>query len=232
MEIKLSNGEIIDIKKIGIFDLDQLVPATIGPFTYISEILGVEYDIEFDPRKFKVAPTLPEIKDGEKVVAYTPKWWQITEYNLYHAALTHETKKQEGIIKFYESVKEYIFTNCIKAVDRSKIKTTADWLAVYSAVLVEQLTLEKIAQTLNETFNATFQGVPILEALNGLEKGHGSVDTVKLWEIKLMTSLSLTELEYSLLSLEERSRKVCALFLDDIMAHLEAELQLKEIKKK
>ena len=230
MEIQLTSGDIVNVKKIGIFDLDELVPESLGKFTHKYEIMGIEYDMEFDPRKFEEAPERPMVT--EELIPQSDLWWKVQEYNLYHAALAHESKKQDQIIKFYDAVKDYILTTCISPSDKAKIKTAEDWKRIYEGSLVERLTMELIIETLDKTFHATFQGVPILEATKNLDKGHGSVDTVKLWEVKLMNTLNMTELEYSLLPVQERARKVCALFLDDIMGSLETDLKMKEAKKK
>jgi len=92
--------------------------------------------------------------------------------------------------------------------------------------------MEKIAEVLHKTYNAKFKGQPILEALSGLSKGSGEYNTIRLWENKLMVEMQLSEAEYSLLPLDERARKVCTLFIDDMMSYLEMEESRQKEKSK
>ena len=225
MEIELSTGKT-EIKRLSLFELDHLAPPHIGKFTYKDKILGVEYDFEFDISKYAEPPEKPE---GE-IMEGTDKYYQMVDYKLYQAALLHEKHRQEIIESYYEQVAKYILKHCIS--DPTLIVTEQDWIKVYNASLVEPLTMDKIAETLHKTYNATFEGEPVLDALAGLSKGSGEYNTIKLWENKLMVKMNLTELEYSLLPLDERARKVCTIFLDDMLSYLEMEKSRKDAEKK
>lgn len=226
-----SNGKEIEIKKLKIFDLDPFVPKRIGPYTEKITIAGEEHEAEFDIRKFKEPPEKVILEEGEKLTQYSEQWWQQHEYDLYQAALLHETNKQDTIIEFYEQIKDFVLKNCVKKEDLDKIETAEDWKLIYDSVLVEQLTMEIIAETLDSVFQAEFQGEPVLDALKRSKKGHGSINTIKQWEISLMNKLGISELDYSVMDVRERSRRVCSEFLPEIMSYLETELQMSESKK-
>lgn len=228
MEITLDSGKKVNVRKLGIFELDSLRPESVGVFTYEIEIMGVKYDAEFDINKIEVPPQKPETPEGE-ITKGSKEYDQLVDWKLYQAALLHEKRRQETIAHFYEAVTSYILNNCI---DHSEyIKTEHDWNTVYDHALTEPLTIDKIAEVLDKTYGAKFNGVPVLKALEGTQRGSGVYDSVRLWENKLMVEMQMTELEYSLLSLDERARKVCVLFLDDIMSYLEMDLMKKNDKK-
>jgi len=221
MKLKLSTGETT-ITRLTLFELDKLTPPNIGLFTYEVEVMGKVYDHEFDYNAFETPPEKPE---GE-VIKDSQEWYDLNDYNLYHAALLHEKRRQEATEKYYENVAKYILENCIE--DPSLIVTEKDWIKLYDSVMIEPLTMDVIAETLHKTYNATFEGIPILDALAGLSKGSGEYNTIRLWESKLMVEMNLREIEYSLIPVDERARMVCTIFLDDMMSYLEMEKSRKE----
>ncbi len=221
MKLKLSTGETT-ITRLTLFELDKLTPPNIGLFTYEVEVMGKVYDHEFDYSAFETPPEKPE---GE-VIKDSQEWYDLNDYNLYQAALLHEKRRQEATEKYYENVAKYILENCIE--DPSLIVTEKDWIKLYDSVMIEPLTRDVIAETLHKTYNATFEGIPILDALAGLSKGSGEYNTIRLWESKLMVEMNLREIEYSLIPVDERSRMVCTIYLDDMMSYLEMEKSRKE----
>ena len=221
MKLKLSTGETT-ITRLTLFELDKLTPPNVGLFTYEVTVMGKTYDHEFDYNAFETPPEKPE---GD-IIEESQEWYDLNDYNLYQAALLHEKRRQESTEKYYENVAKYILENCIE--DPSLIVTEKDWIKLYDSVMIEPLTMDVIAQTLHKTYNATFEGLPILDALSGLSKGSGEYNTIRLWESKLMVEMNLREIEYSLIPVEERARMVCTIFLDDMMSYLEMEKSRKD----
>lgn len=225
MEIELSTGKT-NIKKLALFELDDLTPESLGLFTYKTKVLDLEYEIEFNLAGYDEPPTRPT---GD-IEVNTQAWFDLNDYNLYHAAILHNKRREKTVEVYYERVAKHILAKCID--DVSLIVTEQDWVKVYDAALVKPLTMEKIAEVLHKTYNARFNDQPILEALAGLTKGSGEYNTIRLWENKLMVTMQLTETEYSLLPLDERARKVCTLFIDDMMSYLEMEQSRQKEKSK
>lgn len=224
MQVLLSDDKPIEVRRLGIFELDDLTPEPYPPFTYKFEILGETKEAIFDYRSFDEPPPYAE-KCEENDSNFDAYW----NYMMYQAALLYESKKMDHVAQFNELVAKYILEHCVDEPNR--IVEPEDWFKVYEAALVPQLTIEVIAKTLQKTYHAQFKGQDIFEALNDSKKGHGSYNQIKLWENKLMVEMQLNELDYSLLPLEERARKVCALFLPDVMSYLEIEEDRKHAEK-
>lgn len=229
----LSDGEPFTVRRLGIFELDEQRPTPLGPFVYNIMILGKSYDAVYDIHAWENPPVKPEIPE-HNIIPDSPEWHALNDWKLYQAGLLHEAKREAQINEFCNSVPKYILTHCCLS-DINRIVTDLDWMKVYEAVLVPQLTVEVLADTLKETYQAQFEGVDVLTALNNISSDSGgSYDTLRVWENDLMVKMRLTEIEYSMLPLKERARKVCALFLPDIMSNLELERRRKldEVKER
>lgn len=223
LNVTLSDKTTIPVKRLGIFELDNLTPEPIGYFTYkMKALTGNEYDVEFDPSLYDEPPTKPEQLESE-IEEGTPEWYQLMDWQLYQGAMLHEKKRRELVNEYKETVAKYILNRCVSENDQKLITTQEDWENVYNAALVPQLTIELLTETLNKTYNAEFLGKNVFEAMESLEKGTGHYNTLRLWENKLMIEMRMTEVEYAMLPLEERARKVCALFLEPIMSSLESD---------
>lgn len=223
IEIKLSSGTLFKVRQLGLFELDNIFPKSIGPFTYTMEILGKEYEAEFNLDSYEEPPKKPD-KPEREIQPNTLEHDQLLDWQLYQAGLLHNRKRVETTMQFYIEMKDYIIENaCLD--DPNLIVTTTDWQMVYDAAIVPQLTLDLIAATLNNTYSAKFNDQELLEALAKAKKGRGTYNVIKLWENKLMLEMNMTELEYAMIPLEERARKVCAMFLQDIMSFLEIDLE-------
>lgn len=227
-EIILSDGEPFEVRTLGIFELDELTPADLGPFTYkLKTVTGQEFDAEFKPENFPEPPKKPEVPENE-IEEGSAEYYDLLDWQLYQAATTHINKREEKLNQYYENVIDYILKNSVENPDR--IVTLEDWKKVYEAALVPPLTMDLIVEVLNKTYKATFKDKPIMEALKETKKGSGSYNMIRLWENNLMLKMKLTEVEYASLPLKERARKVCALFLEDIMSYLELEDQRENSK--
>ena len=217
----LSDQQPLEVRQLGIFELDTLRPKPLGPFTYKMEIMGKEYDAVFNPLDYDTPPEKPEIPEHE-AVPHSKEWYAWSDYKLYHAAIDHQGKRHEMAGAFVETVAAFIFDNCIAPEDLGRIVTDEDWDKLYEAALVPQLTTEVLAQTLEKTYQAEFEGQDVLSAMQSLKSDQGGAyDTLRLWENELMVHMNLTELEYAMLPLAERARKVVAMNLPKIMEGLE-----------
>lgn len=223
--VTLDSGEDFRVRQLGLFELDDLVPDSIGPFTYEMEVMGKTHHVVFDISRYETPPP-PPTKSPSEIKPNTREHDDYIDWQLYHAALLHNQKRLDTINTFYMDIKRYIIANACED-DPAKLISLDDWRKVYDAALVPQLTMEIIAATLEKTYAAKFNGLDIFEALTHARKGRGAYDVIKLWENQLMIKMQLSELEYSMLPLAERARKVCAMFLDDIMAFLEIDFEAK-----
>lgn len=228
--VYLSDGKPLQVQQLGIFELDAISPKVSGPFTYEVETLtGKKYEVEFDPDAFDEPPQKPDTPRHE-LVEKSAEWYDYLDWQLYQGAIKHKADKKAAIADYYEEVARYIKEHCIDPSQANRIVTGADWVAVYEAALVPQLSMEKIKEVLRSTYAAEFKGKGIFEVLSEdwIPRGAGTYNTLREWENRLMIQMKLTEVEYATLPLDERARKVCALFLSDIMKFLESEWRRKQ----
>ena len=216
--IMLSDGEPFKVRRLGLFELDNLTPDPLGPFTYKMEVLGKTYDTIFDPDRYDEPPAAPDTPEHE-IEENSDEWYQLVDYRLYQAALAHRAKVRKQTSAFFVEVATHILNEaCLD--DPRRIQEPADWQAVYYAALVPPLTIEKLSTVLHKTYAAEFGGEDIFTALEGIATDKGSYNTIKVWENKLMIDMQMTEVEYAMMDVDERARKVCAMILPDIMSSL------------
>jgi hypothetical protein len=228
--ITLSDGGPCEVKRLGIFDMDNVGPALVGPFVYTVTMLdGQEVDAEFDLRKITHPPQHPGIPENE-IDEGTPAWHALLNYQTYMMALAHERKRLESMVEHIMEKSAYVVDSALEASDVERILTQDDYLKVLEAALVPELSPEVLADTFNNHFQAHFQGRDILEALNRVAPGSGGYAAIKVWELNTMTIHGYTEEEWANLSLAERARKVAALKLPDLLEALESDKQHKEWK--
>jgi hypothetical protein len=221
MFITLESGDEFEMRTLGLFELDDISSDLLGPFTFPMVMFGKTFEAEYDYTRYETPPTKPTETNPEEG---TPEWDQLTDWQLYQAALLHDKRRLEKVADYYTRVRQYILKNaCVSSPNL--IQTIKDWERVYDAALIPQLTMTVIADTLITTYAAKFNGQDVFEAMKAGDKGRGSYNTIKLWENKLMIQLNKSEIEYAMIPLKERARKVCAMFLDDIMAYLELDFE-------
>jgi hypothetical protein len=229
--VTLSDGAPCEVRQLGLYALDVIEgPAVSGPFIYQQEIAGIFYDAEFDIFAFEEPPKQPEIPEHEAEEKSLP-WYDWKNYRLYQAGLEHERKRLETTAEYIDRIVAFILDECITEEDRKRLLVEDDWKKIYTAALVEQLTEEKLVDTLRK-FKAEYSNKEIFEALREAEGSPGKYDAIRVWEGKLMIEMGLTEAQYSMLSLDERARKVCSMMLPKWMEHLEIDRTQKESEAK
>lgn len=217
-EVYLSDNKPFRVPRLGIFELDTVKPDPMGPFTYKINVLGKQHDAIFDIHAWDTPPEKPQTPKHE-VEENSSDWYAWNDYELYQAGVLHERRKEEQMTTFLEETATYILSKCPD--DTNRIVTGEDWKKVYETALVPPLTVQILADTLTRSYQAEFNGIDVFTALESKKEKLGRYNTIKVWENELMMRMQLTELEYALLPLEERARKVCAMFLPDIISYLE-----------
>ncbi len=147
--VELSGGQEVEVRQLGVFELDSFDPDPLGPFTYMGHTLGQgDVEIEYDGSKWESPPAKPENPDPEE---RSPEWFELREYEAYYAWIAHENKRMAAAAEFHNEVAEHILSTCLNG-DREKMVTEEDWSLVHSAALVPQLTQEDVAAALRITF--------------------------------------------------------------------------------
>jgi len=230
--ITLSDGGPCEVKRLGIFDMDNVGPTLVGPFIYKVKMAdGQEVEVAYDLSNITRPPQHPGVPENE-IEEGSPTWYALLDYQTYMMALAHERTRIESAIDHIKEKSRYIVEACLINDDIERILTRDDYLKVLAAALVPELTPEIFSDTLNTHFNAHFQGRDIMEAMKYVIPGSGAYAALKVWEINTMTQHGYTEEEWANLSLGERARKVAAFKLPDLLETLEKDKQHKEFKAK
>ncbi len=225
--IYLTDGNECRVKRLGIFELDQIKPAISGPFTYkMKTLTGQEYDVEFDLASYPAPPVKPDIPEGG-LVENTGPWFEYLDWQRYQAAESYQQQKKRSLEAYYREVISYILKHCVQEADVLRIVGEEDWRRIYEAALVPQLSLDDLRKALEHTYNAMYDGEPLFEAMQKIPEGSATYNTLRNLETKLMVEMNMTEEVYASMPVEERARKVCSLFIGDIVSYLD---YLKESK--
>lgn len=147
--VVLDDGEEIEVRQLGIFELDFLDPDPLGPFTYQGETLAGVAEIEYDGSKWESPPSKPDVENPQKG---SSEWYELREWELYHSWIRHENSRKQAAAEYHNKVADYILSTCISEDARLHILTGKDWAAVHRAALVPQLTQEDVAAALRDTF--------------------------------------------------------------------------------
>lgn len=217
----LSDQRPIEVRTLGIFELDSVPRPSNRPFTYkMRMVTGEEVEVELDLDAFDEPPRKPD-KPEHEIESGSPDWWDLRTWQTYQAAESYEKKKGDDFVRYLDAVPLLILSECIAREDVRRIVTEEDWKKVYTLALVPQLSKEILANTLRDTYSASYADEEIFVALEETGGGKSMINAIRLWENQVMLEMSMTEVEYATLPLEERARKVCAHMWDRWIEHLE-----------
>lgn len=229
---ELSDGEPCKVKRLGIFDLDIMGPALVGPFIYSFKMAdGKEVEVVYPLDEITTPPQHPGIPENE-IVEGTPAWHSLLEWQTYKMAVAHERNRIQSMIDYVLDGSRGILEKALEEEDWDRVVTDGDWLRIVEAAIVPQITPEILAETFRTHFKAQFDGREIFEAMKLVSPGSGSYDALRVWEINTMTSQGYTEEQWADLTLSERTRKVAAAQLPKLLEALEADLRAKEMAAK
>ena len=235
-EVILSDGEPCKVKRLSVFGLDGVGPDLPGPFRYQYEIgaggpNAQMVEDSYDTSARSVAPKHPGVPKSE-IEPESPEWWDLLEFETYKAAIAYEViARLPTTIQFIRAVSAYVASNCISSEDVERVTTREDWGLIYKAACVPRVTKAMLAKTFKDHFSASFKEQEIFDAQAALSSGGGKIDLLRRWEHDAMIKYGFrTEDEWGDLSVEERTRKMAAVALPDMMKALEMDLQVKEAK--
>jgi hypothetical protein len=227
-------GDSIQVRRMGLFEINEIEQPHLRPYTYtVVGVTGKEFVVEYDTSMYEEAPERPTC---DKLTAKKGSdcWHKWREYDIFRAALAHQSRQFADLIKYKRAVAEYILRNClVNPEDITKIISLADWDEIMKAALVGQVTQEMIQASLRDDFGASWGGKEIFDALKEYaEGGHGEFKALPVWETEMMIAHNMTEEEYITLEPRERARKIVANKLPDWMETLESALAARNMKAK
>lgn len=234
IEVTLSDGKPLSVRRLGLFELDNVAPDKTdpGPFFYPIELAGGKiHEVPYDIYTVDTPPDRPDTP-RHKAEPKSPLWFEWQEYDIFQAAQAHERNRLKVANSRLRDIAEYILDTCISPDDRYRIETPFDWDTVQRAALAPQVTMMDIDAALNNSLGAKWRGKPILEALDDLPEFGGAMDSIRQWEIKLMMKLGKSEAEYAMMDVSERARMIVADKVDDWMGALSSHEQAQKSKSK
>lgn len=237
-EVTLSDGEPCKVRRLSVFGLDGVGPVLPGPFHYKYEIgaggpHAQTVEDAYDTSARSTPPKHPGIPRNE-IVPESPEWWDLLEFETYKSAVAYEViARLPATIEYVRAVSKHIANNCLDPEDLERITTEEDWMVVYRAACVPQISRELLAVVFRDHFGASYKDQEIFDAVKSLSKGGGKIDLLRQWEHEAMSKYGFrTEDEWADLSLDERLRKVASVALPGMMEALEVNTQIEEAKAK
>lgn len=229
-EITLSDGQKVQVKRLGLFEIEANVgrPNT-DPYTIEGDINGKPYRQIYILDYERPEPTKPfdECKEGSK------EYWDWLEWNNWQDGLSYLRDQLNGLDGYFSRVEAYILNNCVKPEDKDKIQSYVDFDRLYRAAVPEsglpdEAYLKQIAESV---FQHKWKEVSIFEASQSLEgspESYAFVPSV-VWE----TIGKLADTEDRFLRRSKREQAALMLkmvILPSMSKSLHADQQYKEMK--
>lgn len=228
--VKLPTGFLVKVRRLGLYELDEIFFSDPGPFTYTYQLPGGKTkEAYYDIGQWTEPPRAPGIpEEACDPNSMEAALWKV--YNLYQSALLHRIRQVEAAEAFAHGVAKYILANCLSDVDRALIETPEAFETVYASAINPEVELSDIEAALANTFKASFDGEPILDQLLKDKGGSGKVDALRQWAGQARQAWGLTKQAWAEFSLRERAEMVVSLKLPQWLESLEWAKREKERK--
>lgn len=165
--VTLSNGSIVDVTRLGLFELESKIgQPPIEHFTIEQELPDGKvhrqfYDVSYErPR-----PDTP-FEDCEKG---SGEYWGWVEYHYWQEGLLFYREQMDALSAYFSDVEQYILANCVQTEDRDKIETWEDWGKIYHASVPDLPDWDYLMELADSVWEAKKGDVSIFEAFQRLE---------------------------------------------------------------
>lgn len=146
--VPLTDGESVEVRRLGMFELDD-IPRDIKPYTVpILFSNGVIYEQTYDYSQVREKPFTPFEEAEER----TQVWYDWLSHLRYQDALTHRRRNNEAYADYCERVKDYILAYCVTGDVLVSSLSHEDWQAILHAALCPHVTLEEVRAAVSVTF--------------------------------------------------------------------------------
>jgi hypothetical protein len=149
--VTLSNGQTANVKRLGLFELDDYVTKDIPPeFTYTVHLMsGRDVEVKYNLGEVDEEPPPPGLPYDECDEG-TPEYYQWQSVFRHRQALEHEQARLDAYAEYCQQVATYIRQTCIP--DGLAVSTPDDWDKIYHAALCPQVKMEDIGAALRVSF--------------------------------------------------------------------------------
>lgn len=147
--VTLVNDKTIDVRRLGMFEIDDIPKDIPGPYTV--SILFDSGEVYEQPLDLTTPRRKPD-KPFEDCEEKSSDWHDWREYYSWQEGLLHAQKQWEAYCDYCERVAVYIRQNCILTeIDHDEIMVD-DWPRIYRAALCPMVTMEDIAAAMRQNF--------------------------------------------------------------------------------
>ena len=218
--VKVSGGFFVKVRRLELYELDAVPFDDPGPFKYPYNVNGKTVERIYDISQWPQPPKPPE-KPEDLCEEGSYEWalWRV--YNLYQSALLQRVRQVEAAEAYAHSIARYILASCIKPTDRRKVATPPDYELVYKAAINPEVSLSDIAKALDETFGASFDGLPILDQIFEGKGGSAKVDAIRQWAGQARQAWGLDKIGWAGMPVKERAEMVVVTKLSSWLETLE-----------
>ena len=148
-EVILQDGQSIQVRRLGMYELDKVEKDIPGPYT-VTILLsnGEVYEQALDLTTPREKPKKPlDLCTKEDMEYYD---WQ--DYLSWQEGLLHFHKQQEAYADYLNDLEAYIRDHCILTDINHDDITSDDWPHIHQAALCPQVTMEDVAAAMRQTF--------------------------------------------------------------------------------
>lgn len=194
-DVTLSSGKSIQVKRLGLFELDYNVPRSQVPGDYCVTILfasGQVYDQLFDISIERPKPDKPLDQCEEK----TGEWYQWQEYLRWQAGIAHYHNQMEALSDYFGQIERYVLDNCISDNDRNLIETWQDFDKVYTAAIPDLPDAEYLKRLADTLWQAKQKEVSLFDLYQNLEGSDISYAWMPQATFDLMVKLGETSEQF------------------------------------
>ncbi len=171
-----SDGLLIEVRQLGLYELDNVLPDLPDPvFYYEMGILGGQmvkapYELERNmanpPQKpdtelLNVIERNAQIKEDQKK---DREWWNWRKWQVHQAALAHYSDWLKATEERSRLIRRYIFDTCLRPEDKTRILSDEDWRVIETLAMVPHVAMEDIERVLRVNFQGALGWYAPLES--------------------------------------------------------------------
>ena len=225
----LSNGSEVQVKRLGLFEIEQNIPKpNLEPYHIEGDINGKKYRQLYVLDYERPKPNTPFDECEKGTAAY----WDWIEWHNWQDGLAYLANQADELTRHFEQVEQYIIDNCLSDDDRNLLETWQDFDKIYQIAIPDIPDIEYLEQLAETVFQAKWGEVAAFEAYNSLEGSEGSYAWIPQQIWRLIVKLGETEDRFLDRSKREIGMLMVAELLPDMMSALQVDKQHKEIKAK
>ena len=148
-EVVLLAGPKIEVRRLGMFELDDIPKDIPGPYTALIKFGNGE---EYHQRVELTTPRNKPSGPFEGCEIGSADWHDWRDWYTWQEGLAHSRVQYEAYVEYCDRVATHITTTCILTKIDHNLIVVEDWADIYAAALCPTVTMEDIAASLQLNF--------------------------------------------------------------------------------